>query len=120
MKTLLLLALMTSSSLFALTIKGRVFEVNSKIELIGANVILKSFDEKKFILGTISDVDGKFTLNSDDSSQVRDIPAGKYKLEISFIGYMTIKEVIVVKNQKSIYVKAGLTSPAVFEISSRY
>lgn len=121
MKLIFLVSFALLSSVFAGSINGTVHEVVSKTKLIGANVILKSVDEKKMIVGTITGIDGKFQLTrSIDGLQENNFPNGKYIIEISYIGFMMIKKNIVVKNEKNIFIKAGLTLPETFETFSRY
>ena len=69
------------------TISGKVFDTNGE-GIIGANVI-----EKGTTNGTITDIDGNFTLTVTNGAQ----------LQISFIGY--IEQVVQVKDQSSFSIK---------------
>lgn len=73
------------------TIKGSVLDDSNGSTLPGVNVSIK---ELKF--GTNTDSDGKFTL--------RNIKAGTYEVEFSFMGYQPkiVSEVIVVANETTI------------------
>jgi len=62
------------------TIVGHIVDEN-KSSLVGANVYIPRLG-----LGTISDKNGDFKINK--------IPAGKYKMEISFLGYESFVEII--------------------------
>jgi len=77
-KTFTLLLLMISTvTLFAQSeVRGVIVDQSSKESLIGASVVLKGTTK-----GTVSNVDGSFTLTA--------VPKGKNKLEVSYIGYVT-------------------------------
>jgi len=69
------------------SIKGRVFDKQSRDALIGANVIIQGTT-----LGAATDLDGNFT--------VRGIPVGKHTLRVSYIGYVPIVvEVEIIANR---------------------
>lgn len=61
------------------TIKGSVRDQASHASLPGVNVILLSTDP---LLGTISDADGKF--------EIKNVPVGRYDVQISYVGYETV------------------------------
>jgi TonB-dependent receptor len=73
---ILLLFLTAQSFTFAQSgsIRGEIFDKDSKDPLTGANVIVKGTS-----LGAASDLDGKFI--------IRNVPVGNHKLIISYIGY---------------------------------
>ena len=81
---ILILAGLSSSSAFAQTrsISGTVVD-NQNVPVIGASVMVVGQNN----VGTITDIDGKFTLS---------VPAGS-SISVSFIGYET--QVIAVGNQ---------------------
>ena len=56
------------------SITGNIYDKETKDNLIGANVVVDGTS-----LGAASDLDGKFT--------IRNIPAGDYKITVSYIGY---------------------------------
>ncbi len=80
------------------TIKGSVFDADSKIPLIGANIILLNTSP---LFVTISDVDGNFRL--------KNVPVGRYNIKISYLGYQsyTAREVLV-SSGKEIALNIGL------------
>ncbi|MBU3011085.1 TonB-dependent receptor [Polaribacter vadi] len=69
------------------TVKGTVYDENKK-PLAGASILVK---EKK--LGTSTDFDGNFSLK---------LAKGTYTLEVSFLGYKTISDKIII-NQNEAY-----------------
>jgi len=76
--------LLIVSSTFAqkLSVSGVVIDSLTGETVVGANIVLKGTTS-----GTISDIDGKFSL---------DLPKGKHTLQVSFVGYKTIvREVII-------------------------
>lgn len=80
-KTILLIVMVAVFSLFALatyaqgTIKGVVVDAESSEALIGASVVLDGTT-----IGTVTDINGEFSLSVD---------AGNQKIIISYIGYIT-------------------------------
>ena len=85
------------------TIRGQITDSESRLPLIGANVVLLS-DTVSFI-GTTADVDGYFKLEN--------IPLGRHKLKISFLGYQTmIIPNIVVGSAKEIILNISLEESA--------
>ena len=84
----LLLSLMVSFELFAqTTISGTVTD-NAKEPLIGANVVLKGTTS-----GTITDIDGRFTLVINEK-----LP---FTIEVSYVGYEN-KDVQITKNESNL------------------
>ena len=69
------------------TIKGKVFDKESKEPLIGANIIVMGTS-----LGAASDINGNY--------QIYGIPAGKHELQISYIGYNSINLEVVLPENK--------------------
>nr|WP_233166946.1 outer membrane beta-barrel family protein [Pedobacter sp. ASV2] len=68
------------------TVSGQVKDAKSKTTLPFTNLVLKSKGDDKFISGTISDDDGRFTF--------KDLKTGDYNLQISIMGYQTITKEI--------------------------
>ena len=66
-------------------IEGIVIEENTQ-PLPFVNVVLKNASDGSTITGTITDESGSFSLNN--------IPTGNYSLEISFIGFETVRRKI--------------------------
>jgi TonB-dependent receptor len=85
---ILILALITNYPLLAqtATIKSRVLDKTTDEPLIGANVIIEGTS-----LGAASNIDGRFIIT--------DIPIGKQKLVISYIGYNSITVDLDVKTK---------------------
>ena len=69
------------------TISGRIKDTNDKSAIIGATVLL--MQDTMQIAGTTTDNNGKFTLNAD---------TGNYILELSYIGYETIRMALTVND----------------------
>ncbi len=61
------------------SIRGQVIDEESGVAVEYATIVLRSPDGEKQITGTVTEGDGSFRLS--------DIPAGKYQLALSFIGY---------------------------------
>ena len=60
---------------------GKVFDFDSRHAIEYANIVVLSPNDSSLINGTITDINGDFTL--------QDLNFGKYILEIRFIGYQT-------------------------------
>ncbi len=75
-----LIALFTITSIIAYsqtgTIRGTVYDHETGESLVGVTVLVKGTTT-----GTITDLDGKFTL---------DLPAGKHNIQLSYISYQTL------------------------------
>ncbi len=86
---LLLFTTLTASDLTAdkKKLKGKVLDKNNNTALIGATIYVQELKT-----GTATDVNGNFVL---------ELPKGKYSLKISYIGYKTTIEKIVIKNDIS-------------------
>lgn len=72
------------------TVSGIVKEDSLNAPLPFANVVLKAEKDSSFISGTISGDDGLFTLTN--------VEPGNYLVEISLVGYITKKQIILVGN----------------------
>lgn len=103
MRTLwLFISLSVGLSIFSQTgkIRGKVIDLSNNEPLIGATILVK-----ETLKGTITDLDGNFTLEA---------PEGTYTLQVSFISYQTqIIEKVIVSSEKvnvleSIFLKDGL------------
>lgn len=86
-RLILLLSIFVSlgSALQAAVIRGKVIDEKTKEPLIGAYVYVREFN-----LSTVVGLDGSY--------QLKDAPTGEYLVEVSFIGYRSLKEKIRVKN----------------------
>ena len=91
----LFLAVLLCSAITAVAdnakISGRIKDANDKSAIIGATVLL--LQDTVQIAGTTSDNNGKFTLDAD---------TGTYVLELSYIGYETIRVVLTVNGDSHI------------------
>lgn len=67
----------------SVTVSGLLKDKTDKAALAYVNVVLKTEKDNAFVTGTVSDEDGRFTLS--------DIAPNDYYLEISFVGYTTLK-----------------------------
>jgi len=81
--SLLSLMLLSISSVYAGSIKGKVTDATSGDPLIGANV---SIEGKS--IGTVSDIEGLYTIPN--------LPAGVYTVRFSYIGYTEIKQTVTI------------------------
>ena len=93
--TLLLFAAMLCVAMTATAndakISGRIKDANDKSAVIGATVLL--LQDTVQIAGTTTDNNGKFTLNAEN---------GDYILELSYIGYETIRMALTVNDNTHI------------------
>ena len=93
--TLLLFAAMLCVAMTATAndakISGRIKDANDKSAVIGATVLL--MQDTVQIAGTTTDSNGKFTLNAEN---------GDYILELSYIGYETIRMALTVNDNTHI------------------
>lgn len=63
------------------TISGQIKDQNDASLLAYVNVILKTEKENTFIVGTVTNEEGRFTL--------AEVPTGNYSIEFSYLGYKT-------------------------------
>jgi TonB-dependent receptor len=77
------------SDLYAAKINGKIRDTSSKELLIGANVTIVN-SETENVYKTISGLDGTYSF--------QDIPKGTYQLEISYVGYSSLKDLVEVNN----------------------
>ena len=71
------------------TITGRILEQRDTLPVIGATVQLKSLTDTAFSGGTVTDMDGRFTLQA---------PQGGYRLTVSYIGTQPFEQRVTVLN----------------------
>lgn len=97
--TLFLLALLCSLGLFSQntgSIRGNIVDLEAHNEpLLFADV-------------SLSDTDWKTKTNFNGNFELSDIPAGKYNLKISFLGYETQMVAVEITPQSSVRVEASL------------
>ena len=75
------------------TIRGKVIDAETKIGLVGANVIVMNSEP---VLGMNDSPDGSF--------KIRNVPVGRHSLKVSFVGYRTtvIPEILVSSGKETI------------------
>ena len=100
---LILTSAMLSLSLFAQTgtISGTIKDAETGETLIGANVLIKAG------VGTVTDYNGKFSLQVDP---------GQYNLTISYVGYKTINKKVEVAAGKTVILNANLKTITLNEV----
>ena len=69
-----------------ITLSGQIRDAKNKNTLPLGNIQLKKGTDTKFIVGTVSNEQGRFTL--------KDVPSGEYILEVSMVGYQRISKTI--------------------------
>jgi outer membrane receptor protein involved in Fe transport len=72
------------------TLSGLVKDKNTKVVLPFVNVVIKNEKDSSFIGGTVTNEEGRFTINK--------IKAGNYFLEFSYIGYISKTQTLFVGN----------------------
>jgi len=77
-------------NLFAGVIKGRVVDSNTGDPLLGANVII----EELAGIGGASDLKGFYRIDY--------VPAGEYTLKVTYIGYQTAKQKLIIRADETI------------------
>lgn len=86
---LFLVAAFAVMAIDAAVVKGKIVDAGgSALDFV--NVVLTSKSDKASVYGAISDEHGQFVVES--------VPAGEYVLEITFVGYQTIKRDVTIKS----------------------
>lgn len=86
---LFLVAAFAVMAMDAAVVKGKIVDAaGSAVDFV--NVMLTSKSDKSAVYGAISDETGLFV--------VEGVPAGEYELDITFVGYQTIKKSVSVKS----------------------
>ncbi len=98
--SIILVVLMATAMVFGGTIKGVVKDAKTGDPLIGANVILVGST-----MGTTTDEDGAFILD--------DVPEGKWRVQVSYLGYIDWSKMVTVG--KNPVVLEVAMQPTVFE-----
>lgn len=82
----LLVALSALQAQVFQTVKGFVFDADSRMPLPGATIVLKNSDP---LIGTTTDLDGKF--------KIENVPVGRHNFVVTYMGYenVFISEVVV-------------------------
>lgn len=80
------------------TIRGRVFDKESKTPLPGATIVLLNSDP---LVGAVTDVDGNF--------RIQNVGVGRQGISISYVGYKpAVFDGLIVNAAKEIVIEAGL------------
>jgi hypothetical protein len=98
-RTALMTIVLTVCAFSQGTLQGIVTDAGTGKPLIGANIFLRGT-----ALGGVTDIDGKY--------KVVRIPAGPYKLRISYIGYKTKEADLQVVNDRTIVHDEALAADA--------
>ncbi|WP_337043919.1 TonB-dependent receptor domain-containing protein [Emticicia sp. 17c] len=97
MKNLFLLLFLIPLSSLAQTsgvsVSGQIKDQQKKEVLAYVNVVLKNEKDSSFVIGTVTNEEGRFTLSN--------IKTGRYMLEFSFVGYLTKKQPLFVGNMSA-------------------
>lgn len=75
------------------TVRGRAIDKDSKIPMIGANIVILDSDP---ILGASADLDGNFT--------IKNVPVGRINLQVSALGYetQTLSNIVVESGKETV------------------
>tara|TARA_Y100000590_G_scaffold87238_2_gene97812 strand:- start:5574 stop:9770 length:4197 start_codon:yes stop_codon:yes gene_type:complete len=82
------------------SITGKVYDNETGKALIGANVIIDGTNQ-----GAASDAEGRFT--------IKNLPAGKYNLKVSYIGYQNLQLQVSVLGNETVEANLGLDPEAI-------
>lgn len=99
--TLLIMAFLPTVALsqtITQTIKGNVFDVQTKETLIGATIFIVDSEP---LLGSSADINGNYTINR--------VPLGRHSIQVNYIGYESvIIPEILVTSAREVVVDIGL------------
>ena len=90
---------MLHASLIQTSVTGNVTRNENNLPLAEANIVLTDISGVTF--GTTTDENGNFNLN--------DIPAGNYKIMVSFIGFEDFTQQILIEDGKTYTINAALS-----------
>ncbi len=80
------------------TVKGKVFDNETQVPLIGATVVVLGTNP---LLGVITDLDGNYKISN--------VPVGRYNIQINYVGYYpAIVSEILVTSGKEAVINPGL------------
>jgi outer membrane receptor protein involved in Fe transport len=96
----ILITTFTGKAYSSSTIRGIVTDSLTSRTLVGANVFLVGT-----ALGSATDIEGAYRIGS--------VPAGSYKLRVSYIGYIDREFDIVVEDDKTFTLNAGLIADVI-------
>lgn len=95
---LLLTCLNITSQTQNTSVSGLIKENNSNNPMPYVNIIVKTEKDSSLVIGTITNEEGRFTLNN--------LKQGRYYIEVSFIGYTSIRQPLFIGNLNS-FLDAG-------------
>jgi carboxypeptidase-like protein len=94
-----MIAVSAQSQAITQTIKGKVIDSDSKMTLIGVNVLVKM---EEGMIGATTDIDGFF--------KIKDVPLGRHNIEITYLGYEPANlNAILVTSGKELFLNIELT-----------
>lgn len=80
------------------TVRGTLIDIDSKLPLIGATIVIIGSDPT---MGAITDIDGNFRMEK--------VPIGRISLQLSYVGYeRTILDNIIVTSAKEVVINTGM------------
>ncbi len=82
------------------TVKGKVRDIDSKQELMGVNVLIKT--ESGALIGASTDIDGHF--------KAANVPVGRHRIEITYLGYEpVVMNSVLLTSGKELFLNVDLT-----------
>lgn len=88
-----LLANQASAQVLTQTVRGRIIDADSKSPIAFANVVVTNTDP---LLGSVSDIDGYFTIKS--------VPVGRVTLKVRYLGYeeKVIPNLVIISGKETV------------------
>ena len=81
------------------TIRGKVMDLESRMPLTGANVVIL---EAGPLTGVISDENGNF--------RIEEVPVGRYNIMVSYVGYKSfVERDVIVGTGKEVFLEVGMS-----------
>ena len=81
------------------TIKGKVIDSDSKMPLIGVNILVKAQDR---MIGANTDIDGFF--------KIKEVPVGRHNIEVTYLGYEPANlNAVLLTSGKELFLNIDLT-----------
>lgn len=81
------------------TIKGKVIDADSKMELIGVNVLVRANEE---LIGSTTDSEGLF--------KMKNVPVGRHNIEVTYLGYEpAVLKAVLLTSGKELFLNIELT-----------
>ncbi len=95
---IILISAISASGQVKVTVSGVIKDKKTQTGLPYVNVMLKTVSDSSFVSGTVTNEEGRYTLNN--------IAPGKYKVETSYVGYKNIKQELLI-GKLSEYIDLG-------------